>query len=260
MGTVAPVRCLDKSSNEALWEETPHVERSEENDWNKSHIPQPPSHASHNAGNHSVLGRATGSLFRLFSMAQKMRCKGTYHKVSRETHLASTARERSTHTLEAKAPQYRPSATNGPAHLSPISHQERDLRTGPSADKLNAFAPSSNAAHEPSALFIDETLQFANAFFSPMQPLEIWGTPIMADDNAELPSTRWIRRHTCIRPGNIVQMPSASDKGAIYLLSYQSEQGRRYEVDPSIENNRSQKLFVTWAGGNSQQPTQHSRA
>ncbi|KAJ1302207.1 hypothetical protein OPQ81_001031 [Rhizoctonia solani] len=126
--------------------------------------------------------------------------------------------------------------------------------------RTHTFAPSTNTTYESSIHLNDEALKFANAFLPAMEPLEIRDASTSAENNEGPPSVGWIRRHTSIRPGNVIQIPSASDKGAIYLLSRPNGSEWKNNVDLSTENDQSLKLFMAHAEGSAEQPVGCHRA
>ncbi|CAE6469227.1 unnamed protein product [Rhizoctonia solani] len=272
MATVASSRALGRSSSETYDEKITYIENSEENNSkildSSLHSSQPNPSAPDVPGSRNVLNRAARYLLKLVSAVQTMRCQSAHNKVPEETRPtylsqscpASTIREKSISTLEPNVRHDTSFITNESIRSSLIAHTEKDAWADPSKNNANTFAHSTNTVYQPSALFSDETLRFANALFPSMEPLEIWGTPALAEDNVELPSTRWVRRHTCIRPGHVVQVPSVSNKSAIYFLSCQTELEGKYEVNLDTEKNRSQKLFIAQVGDNAGQPAKHSRA
>ncbi|EUC55379.1 hypothetical protein RSOL_112850 [Rhizoctonia solani AG-3 Rhs1AP] len=209
--------------------------------------------ASRASGNRKMLAKAVQRLRCVMSAVQNMSCVGTCGNRSRELnrsqlYLNPQIQEKFQAQHNTPTPEF--VETKG----SSSSIHERPVPSMDLPHNAHILAPSTNMAYKPSALFSDETLQFANAFLPSMEPLKIWGDLTSVESSVK-PSARWARRHTCIRPGNVVQIPSVSDK-AIYLLSCQNESEWRC----SVGNSRSQKLFVAQADGGARPPLGYSRA
>ncbi|KDN48369.1 hypothetical protein RSAG8_02961, partial [Rhizoctonia solani AG-8 WAC10335] len=220
------------------------------------------------SGSRNILARATQRLRSLVSAVQNMSCTGTCGGRGQELNRSQLYPNSHIREKRASAPKFeaqRHTPTLGIVKqakcLSSGIHEQVSWMDSP---QNNAHTPapltSTNMAYKPSALFSDETLQFANAFLPPMAPLKIRVRSTSVENSAKPPPTNWIRRHTCIRPGNVIQIPSVSDKGAIYLLSCQNESELQCEVDLGAENNQSQKLFIAQADGDAEQPLGYSRA
>ncbi|KAG8725730.1 hypothetical protein FRC11_001599, partial [Ceratobasidium sp. 423] len=162
--------------------------------------------------------------------------------------------------FEAQASTPVPGLIQQTKKVSLDTHEQQVSWVNLSENDAHTFAPSTNMSYKSSDLFGDETLRFANTFLPSMQPLQIWGTPTSADNDVKPPSSSWVRRHTCIRPGHVIQIPSISDKNAIYLLSCHDESEWRYDADLSVQKDQSQKLFIAQADGGVERPTGYSRA
>lgn len=109
-----------------------------------------------------------------------------------------------------------------------------------STDCAHTPAHSSNMPYKECHLFDDESLRFATAFLPTMESLVVWsmaGSTETLDSGVQrtAPSTSWIRRNTCVRPGHIIQIPSMHDKDNSYLLACESNETARPRVENALE-------------------------
>ncbi|KAL5637796.1 hypothetical protein ACGC1H_002159 [Rhizoctonia solani] len=260
MTILALSRTNSGSSNQTCNEKASSLENSGHYDIELPHSSfASKTSVSRASGNRTMLAKAIQRLRCLMSAVQNMSCTGTCG--SRNQELNKSPLYPTPHVQEKPETE----------HNNPISEfvetggsssgtHERPVTSMDLPSNAHIRAPCTNMAYKPSVLFSEESIQFANVFLPSMEPLKIWGNFASVESSVQPPSTRWARRHTCIRPGNVVQIPSVSDKGAIYLLSCQNELEWRCEVNSSAENTQSPKLFVAQADGGAAQPLGFSQA
>ncbi|CEL60370.1 hypothetical protein RSOLAG1IB_09588 [Rhizoctonia solani AG-1 IB] len=271
MAAIASSRALGRPSGETYSEKAVYIGSHENNNPeildSSLSAPQPKPSAHHTSSNRNLLNKASRCLLKLISVVQTMGCKSASNRAPQGIRPTYFSEYSPTPTIREKTPTIQPSNQRNDSFVSEkpvrswlIAHTGEDARVDSSKIHVDKPTRSTNTVYEPSVLFSDETLQFADAFFPPMAPIEIWGPPTAMDDGIEVPSSSWRRRHTCIRPGHVVQVPSATNKGATYLLSCQTELGAKREIDLVGGNNRSRKLFMAQVGGDAEQPMKYSKA